>query len=624
MSLTQALSTAIAGLRVTQSSLALVAGNVANADTPGYVRKTASQVAVVAGEAGVSVRLAGVSRELEKYIQQQLQTETSGGAYADLRVRFYERLQQIYGNPGGDGALETTFNAFTTALQALATTPESASARNNVLGAAQVLTQQLRGMTLDVQGLRTDAELGLADAVRQANDAMQAIARINQQLGTAMPNEATTAGLLDQRDIYIDQLSRLMDIRVVQSDHNQTIVFTNSGIQLVGMQAAQLAFNAQGTIGPSSQWSADPAERSVGTIVLTTFNGSTVDLIANKSIRSGEIAALLELRDRTLVQAQSQLDAMAVGMTQALSDRTLNGSAATAGAQTGYEADVTGMLAGNRINLTYTDTMSGTQHRVTIVRVDDPAALPLSDGLTGDPGDQVIGVDFSGGMAGIVAQLTTALGPAGLSFSNPAGSILRVLDDGAANTTDVDALTVTRTVTALSGGVAELPFFSDAAGAFSGAVTASGLQSTGFAGRIKVNAALLADPSKLVVYQTSPLTPAGDGTRPNFIYDRLTAAALDFSPQSGIGTAAAPFSGSLPAYLREMISQQGQAADAAASLQQGQAVVVRSLQERFNESSGVNIDTEMANLLALQTAYNANARVMTAVRDMLEFLLGTI
>ena len=42
MSLTQALSTALSGLTVTQTSMSLVAGNVANAQTPGYERKTPS------------------------------------------------------------------------------------------------------------------------------------------------------------------------------------------------------------------------------------------------------------------------------------------------------------------------------------------------------------------------------------------------------------------------------------------------------------------------------------------------------------------------------------------------------------------------------------------------------
>ena len=66
---------------------------------------------------------------------------------------------------------------------------------------------------------------------------------------------------------------------------------------------------------------------------------------------------------------------------------------------------------------------------------------------------------------------------------------------------------------------------------------------------------------------------------------------------------------------------QGEAAANASSLAQGQDVVVNALQQRINDASGVNIDQEMANLISLQTAYGANARVMTAVRDMIDTLM---
>src|SRR5262249_49167758 len=158
---------------------------------------------------------------------------------------------------------ETTYNKFMTSLQALATSPDSPAARSAVLNAAQVLTQTLNGMTTDLQGLRGDAELGIADAVTRANDAMARIAQINRQLGGASANDATTANLLDQRDSYIDQLAQIMDIRVTPTDHNQVNVFTNSGIQLVGNDAAVLSFDAQGSMNATAQWSADATERAV-------------------------------------------------------------------------------------------------------------------------------------------------------------------------------------------------------------------------------------------------------------------------------------------------------------------------------------------------------------------------
>jgi flagellar hook-associated protein 1 FlgK len=103
--------------------------------------------------------------------------------------------------------------------------------------------------------------------------------------------------------------------------------------------------------------------------------------------------------------------------------------------------------------------------------------------------------------------------------------------------------------------------------------------------------------------------------------DRLSNAVINYAPQAGIGTAASPFSGTLVSYIGQVISQQGEAAANADSLNQGQQVVVNTLQQRFADQSNVNIDEEMANLLKLQTAYGANARVLTTIRDMLDMLM---
>ena len=87
MGLTQTLATSLSGLHATQTNIAVVAGNVANAQTPGYVKQTATQVAVTSGDAGNSVRITSINRVLDQFVQQQLRMETSGGAYADLYQR---------------------------------------------------------------------------------------------------------------------------------------------------------------------------------------------------------------------------------------------------------------------------------------------------------------------------------------------------------------------------------------------------------------------------------------------------------------------------------------------------------------------------------------------------------
>ena len=165
------------------------------------------------------------------------------------RVRIFSSACRAFSvSRAQSNALETVFNDFVTALQALSTSPDSGTTRYGVLTAAQTLAQHLNGMTADIQGLRSDAELALSDAVNQANSALRNIAAINRQLGLTNVQDATTATLQDQRDYYLDQLSQLMDIKVVQTDHNQVQVFTRAGTQLVGDRAASIIFDAKGSL----------------------------------------------------------------------------------------------------------------------------------------------------------------------------------------------------------------------------------------------------------------------------------------------------------------------------------------------------------------------------------------
>src|SRR6202051_995780 len=595
MSLSQALSVALAGVHVTQQGLSVIAGNVANANTPGYVDETATPVEIASGgSAGSSVDSSGINRHLNALLQNQVWTESSGGSYAVPAAQLYQQLQQIYGTPGSSSSFDAVYNNFSSALQALSTSPSSYSNQAAVIGTAQALAQNLNGMTAGIHELRSQAEAGISGDVQTANTALQQIANINSQLESAQP-DAATATLEDQRDQDVAQLSQLMNVRVVKNSNNQYSLFTSTGQQLVsGTQASQLRFNDVRTLSATSLWSANQSQDGAGTITLTSPLGGQSDLIAAGAIQSGEIGAYLQMRDTILPQTQNQLDEMANQMAQALSNQTTAGTPAVSGSQTGFSVDVGSMSAGNSVQLNYTDS-GNVQHTITLVALGPGGSLPLQTSPS-NPHNQIMCVNFAGGMAAAVTQLNAAFGT-NLQFSNPSGTVLQAVN--ASSTTNVvNALSATSTVTSLSSGSPQLPLFLDGTTPITGALTSAGSQTTGLAGRITVNGAVAAAPGSLVAYAAG--TAAGDPTRPNFLLSQLTGATLTFAPTTGIGSAQQPFTGPLATYMNAIMSQQSQAANAATNLQQGQDAVVSALQQRFNSTSGVSIGTELSNLIALQ------------------------
>ena len=615
MGLSSALATAMSGLRSTQAALSIISSNVGNAQTPGYVAQTANQIEVPSGGFGASVETTGVNRQLDLFVQGQLRTEIGGGAYADQINNILGQLQSVYGTPGGDGTLETTFSNFTSALQALSSNPGNGSAQSVALSAAQSLAQQLNSTTQGIQSLRTNVDQDIGNSATQANADLNQIAKLNLQIQGLSSTDPQGATLMDQRDNAISDLAKLVDVKVVTDSSNQASVFTTSGIQLVGSgYASQLIVNSPGALTAGSLYNSNPAQSGVSSLNIRLPSGALIDAVGTNAFGSGQIAADIKLRDQTLVQAQTQVDQLAATLASSLSDVTTAGTAVT-GPPAGFGVNTSNVLPGNTINLTYTDG-SNAQHQIQIVNVTDPTALPLQNAANANP--QRIGINFSLGMASAVTQLNAALGSAGLAFSNPSGSTLNIV--GSASAT-VNAASTTTTSQSLASGSAQLPLFTDASGLYTGAITGSGPQMLGLAGRITVNPAVLANRSALSVYSTSPATPSGDNTRSDFLFSQLTSATFSFSPQTGLGSAAQPFKSTVGDYLQQFISQQSNSATLAKQLQQGQSVVVSTLQQKFDSTSAVNIDTEMSNLIQVQNTYAANAHVMSVVQSMMQSLL---
>ena len=611
-----ALATAMSGLRVTQAALSVVSSNVANAQTPGYVTENANQIETYTGGMGPGVETAGIDRQTNQYLLSQLQTETSGSGYADQISNVLTQLQNVYGTPGGQATLETALSNLSTAAQSLSTSSGSSAAQSALLTAAQNAAQQINATSQGIQSLRSNVQQDIATSVTAANTAMAQIANFNSQLQGMSSSDPATATLEDQRDTAITQLSQLIGIRVSTGVNNQVSVYTTAGAQLVGAQASTLSFNGPSTLTATNLYSTNPAQNTAGSITLTSPNGTKTDL--TNAISSGQIGADVQLRDNTLVQAETQVDQLAATMSSAMSDVTTGGTAVTSGSKAGFSLDLSNLQPGNSINVTYTNTATNTQQQLTIVDVSDPAALPLPS--PSNPNDTVIGINFSGGMASAVAQLNAALNGSNIQFSNPSSSTLQVLDNGTGAAT-VNSASTTTTTSSLTSGSPQLPLFTDGKALYTGTITSGGSQLTGYAARITVNPAVVANPTSLSVYGTSPPTASGDTTRSDFIASQLTTASFTYSPQTGLGSATSPMTGTLTDYMQQFLTQQANAATNATQLQQGQDVVVNTLQQSYNSSTGVNMDTQMANLIALQNSYAANAHVMAVVQSMFTTLL---
>ncbi|WP_027172291.1 flagellar hook-associated protein FlgK [Methylobacterium sp. 10] len=618
-----ALNTAAAGLKTTQAAIGIVSQNIANVGTTGYVRRTLDTVAQGPGNSGVAIGT--INRIIDENSVKQLRLETSGASYTGMMADVRTQLDKLYGIPGTTSALDGVVNNFTLALQTLGADPSSAPARSSVVAAASNLATKIGGIAEGVQSLRSATESQLANDTAAASGLLSSIAQLNSKIA-ATSDDGSKVALLDQRDQALNSLSGYLDVQAsVQRDGTVTVI-TTSGMTLVDRaSAASLSFDGRGTLGPEDAYSTDPAQRSVGTITATTPGGGTIDLVASNAIRSGSLAAGIELRDTVLPQAQRQLDDLAAGLSRSLSDTSAVGTPASAAAGAGFDIDLTGLSAGNAITITLKDT-NGAQRNVILVPSNLDPAASVNRADVADPLATIVPFTVGSDSATFGTAIAAALGSPFTVTSVPdvgKGGV-RILSptSGAPTILGIKAsVTQSTSPDDVTNGKPQIPLFVDGGGKarlYTGSFD-GGSQLTGFAQRIAVNPAVIAKTETLVKF--APGTQGSEPTRPQYLFDALTSANRTFSAASGIGGISAPYDSSVQGFAQKIIDAQGAAAATAQNLDEGQSIALATAQGRFASTSGVKIDEEMSMLVGLQTAYTANARVLTAARDMLDTLL---
>lgn len=604
MDLFGSLNNAFAGINRTQDALSVVSKNVAGANQPGYVRRD------YMGENGTPG--GNVRRVLDYYVQKQLWSETSSSGFTGVQSDYVKQLDAIYGDPASSNTIASKFNAFSSAMQSLQAHPGGLAERSTVLSTASMLAQMISTRSNSVQSLRTSAEDALSQSAADVNSLLASLAKINQQIGAASGN--ADPSLLDSRDAALSNLTALMDVNVNQGPSGILVLTTKTGIPLLdGETAATLTFDSKSPLAATSLYSSDATKRGVGTFSLTSPGGGTIDLLVSGAIRGGKMGGLLDLRDNLLPKAQSQLDDLAAGLSTALSDRSVAGTAVT----NGFQVDLTGLQKGNTIRLDFTDN-AGQTHRVSIVRVDDASKLPLDNSATPDANDEVIGISFSGGVAGAISSLQTGLNGIGAGLTAAVGTPTSNLSITSAAPASVTALSATITNTALQGQGTALPVFTDSSSglAYTGSLDGT-TQRIGLAGRIVVNPALVAAPSAFSDYTGT--TVSGDPTRMNDLVNRLTNNGVAVYSDSGLGVTSG--TATVGKLVQQIAQTQANDTNRLKSLDASQSTILASVQSRFSQTSGVNMDKELTDLTQLQSVYTANAKVLAAVKEMFDVLM---
>jgi flagellar hook-associated protein 1 len=305
--LTLALRTTQSGLQASQTALNAVANNVANVNTPGYSRKIVHQEHRVLAGAGAGVQVAALRRNVDEQLLATIRTELATANTAAAQRTYYDRLQDVFGSPADDTSLVHEVARFTAAVESLAADPDNALAQQEVVRRGHETALTFQAMSATIQDLRRQADAEIAAAVEEIDRLIVEVADLNQKIVAASTIEHDTIDLEDRRDMALDRLAELVDIKVFNRGNGDLVVFTTGGQVLVDNTAASLSHQAAARVA------ADTTHAEGGFQGIFVGNGDNRTDITG-SIRGGRLAGLIEMRDTVLPNLQSSLDEMASQM----------------------------------------------------------------------------------------------------------------------------------------------------------------------------------------------------------------------------------------------------------------------------------------------------------------------
>lgn len=309
--MTNALDSALSGLRVAQQQLNVISTNIANVQTPGYTRKILPQSVRSVADVAVGVRADAVIRKVDLFLSRDLWTQISSVGGLDTSIYYLDQIQKFHGSPDGETAISAEIAALKDKFSALSDDPNNAYLLNAVINQATDVADKFNDFSDLISKLRNDAEDEMGATVTKVNSLLIQVSEQNRQVQANRNQGRSTANFEDLRDNAIQELAQYIDLSFFQRGDGVMVIQTTSGIQLADERANSLFFE-KSNLGPEKYYPAtanglylngDPDE-----------DPNAIDLIPYNL--GGKLGALIDMRDETLPRYQAQIDEMAFRLAQ--------------------------------------------------------------------------------------------------------------------------------------------------------------------------------------------------------------------------------------------------------------------------------------------------------------------
>jgi flagellar hook-associated protein 1 FlgK len=557
MSVSTILETGKQSLSTQQRAIQVVGNNIANVNTPGYSRQRTELLPVHPSHGGVlkaGVSVDQVTRAFDRFLTGQVNTTASNASHTKAQADLLGQVEALFNDLGAENSsLAATLDRFFHSFQELAINPQGVPERTIVQGQGQAVADTFHALHKGLDDLQRDVNSALRDEVDQTNRVLQRIAALNnkiQQVESTPKNPANT--LRDERELLLKTLSEKVAITSLEAPDGTLRVLLQGGRPVID----------GGLVNPLlATVDANDPQRVV--IHVEDRQGNSLDVSAG--LRSGKLAALMDVRDTFLSQVKTDVNRLAAQLTSSVNQVHSNGYGVDGSTgnvffvprqATGVpRAENTGGGLLQKVAVFDPTQLTLDDYRITFVGSGPPATFDIVNTSTG--ATLAAGQTYSAGTAIRFDGIEVVIGDSGLAPQS--GDVFTI------STTQDAAKTI-----ALAPGV-------------------------------------LANVKTLA---------AGKTPQPG---DNSNALAL-----ADLGAAAVIEGQTMREFYNTVVSRLGADSQSRQELSTHQQLVLTELENRREAVAGVSLDEEQIDLIRYQQAYNAAANLIRIADEMADTIVSLI
>ncbi len=551
-------------LAAQQYAMQVTGNNIANVNTKGYTRQRAVQSTTGSVQVGGSLLIGtGVTVDLIQRIRDELLDIHIRGENGSLgnwtvKANTLEQLESVFGETSAE-SLGDLMSEFWNSWYDLSNDPENPIAKSSVRNQGSMLASRFNFLADKMSGMRREIDASVGTIVDRINSLSENIAELNSQiLGFEGGGAQKANDYRDQRDVALDELSRLVNISYTEMEGGTVSVYISGSLLLSTETRRELATSANAEGFSDVVWS---------------------DTSAAVGLNDGELYGLIQSRDTIIPKFADRIDSLANALIE-------------------------------NVNRLHSRGMGGALHTnlTSDNAVSDPAAALDSAGLTFAPVDGTFTIAVYDSSGSFVEEQSITVD----ADTDSLNDIRDAINAAFVGTGNVSAsVNASNMLVLTASGSNSFSFVSSAGvGDSSDLLLALGMN-TFFSGSdasgIAVNQVIVSDPAKIA---------SGRSTAPG---DNTTALAIADLRNSLLMSGGAE---SLNNYYETTVGTLGADSEEARQMRTNVELVSRTYENQRQAYSGVSLDEEMTEMLRYQHAYNAAARFIATINELMDVLLS--